>query len=484
MALLCSLSVSAQNDTKVNFEKIQAQCNEIPYNQRIRIAVSSFKVATAGATDKFGDELSQGLTNALQNVNCFNVLLSSKDLAEIEEEIQLGASGKTKAGSSPKSGEMKGAQVIVMGKITEFAEGKNKAGALGIQIGQNKTHIGFVITLINPETREIIDSKSINVEGKGNGSSGLTLLGVNLAGSSTGNKATADAVEKGIIKAIEFISSRKDALNMPGVKPDAADKSYNSANCPLLRAAYIPKVMVILPEFHLTQRIPDPAAETEINRKLVETGLQVIDAAMYATIKKQARFAEAARDPKVAISIGKEFGADIVIYGEAFSQAVPAGQGGQTSCRARVEIKAVRTDNAAIIAANGMEAGGSDNTEFVAAKVALRNAGALVADYILGQFCSKSLSFLPKGTPSSKDNNARTVTEIKVTHVNYSKLKALNDLLNTKGSVTDKSLTDGTATLQFEHDAKMDVADLVETRLADKFTIKNLEKGKLELEAK
>jgi curli biogenesis system outer membrane secretion channel CsgG len=482
--LLFPALLSAQKDTKVSFEKIQSQCTDLAYNKRVRISVSSFKVATPTATDKFGDELAQSLTNALQNVNCFNVLLSTKDMEEIEGEIQLGASGNTKAGSSPKRGQMKGAQVIVMGKVTEFAEGKNSAGALGIRIGSNKTHIGFIITLINPETREIIDSKSINVEGKGNGSSGMTFLGVNVAGSTTGNKATADAVEKGVIKAIEFIAAHKDGLAMPDAKPDAAPKNYTAANCPLLKAAYVPKVMVILPEFHITQRIPDPAAETEINRKLIEAGFQVVDAAMYAAIKKQARFIDAARDPKMAISLGKEFGADIVIYGEAFSESGISQGGKQVSCRARAEIKAVRTDNANIIAANGLEAGGIDNTEFVAAKVALRNAGGLVADYILEQFCSKNPQFSKKGAASAKTAEAKTVTEITVTNVSYNKLKALVEMLSSRGTVNDKSLTDGTATIQFEHDSKLDVADLIESRVADKFSVKSLEKGKLTIEAK
>lgn len=473
----------AQKDVKVTFESIKEQCNDLPYNKRVRISVSSFKVATPNATDKFGDELAQSLTNALQNVNCFNVLLSSKDIDEINDEIALGAAGNTKAGSSPKAGQMKGAQVIVMGKVTEFAEGKNKVGAFGIQVGGNKTHIGFIITLINPETREIIDSKSINVEGKGNGSSGLSLLGVNIAGSTTGNKATSDAVEKGVIKAIEFIAAHKDKMPFPEAMKETDNKAYTAANCAMLKAAYVPKIMVILPEFHILQRIPDPAAETEINRKLIEAGFPVVDAAIYATIKNKTMFIEAARDPKLAISLGKEFGADIVIYGEAFSERGGA-QGKQISCRARVEVKAVRTDNATIVAANGLEAGALDNTEFVAAKAALRSAGTLVVDYLLDQFCSKSLTFNKKGTRTSKADDSKVTTEITVLGTTYAKLKVLGELLATKGTLLDKSLVDGAGSIRLEHDAKIDIADFIESKLADKFTIKNVGKGKVTVEGK
>ncbi len=117
-----SITADAQkqdkNAPKVTFEDIQAMCPKVPLNKRVRLSVSSFKSATPTATAKFGDELSQMLTNALQNVNCFNVLLSQKDIAEITDEIEFAQSGNVKQGKGPKTGQMQGAQVIVMGKVT------------------------------------------------------------------------------------------------------------------------------------------------------------------------------------------------------------------------------------------------------------------------------------------------------------------------------------------------------------------------------
>lgn len=481
---LCGvLPVCGQNKPKVSFENIKSECSGLPLNKRVRISVSSFKVATPAANNKFGDELAQSLTNALQNIDCFNVLLSTKDIDEINDEIAFGQTGSTKAGSSPKTGNMKGAQVVVMGKVTEFSEGKNSVGALGIKVGANKVHIGFIVTLINPETREIIASKSINVDGKGNGTGGLSLLGVNVAGSTSGNKSTSDAVEKGIIEVIEFLGANKANMPFPEAETDKGSQNYSQDNCPLLKASYVPKIMVILPEFHITQRIPDPAAETEINRKLTEAGFPVVDAAMYASIKNNVLFSSAARDPKLAISLGKEFGADVVIYGEAFSERAGT-QSKQVSCRARAEIKAVRTDNAEIIAANGLEAGALDNAEFVAAKAALRSAGSLVADYVLSQFCSKNLVFNKSKTSTSKGDLSKTTTEIIITKAAYAGLKALTDLLGKSGKVLDKTLADGTATIHFEHGSGVDVADLVETKLPGKYQVTGIENGKLLLESR
>ncbi|MCB0745504.1 MAG: hypothetical protein KDC67_16475 [Ignavibacteriae bacterium] len=131
------------------------------------------------------------------------------------DEINFGETGNTKAGTSPKRGNMKGSQVIVMGKITEYAAGESSGGALGIKFGSNKAHIGFIIQLINAETRELIDSKSFNVDGRANGFKGLKIMGVKAVGSTQNNKALSDACEKGIIEAVEYITASKDKMPLP-----------------------------------------------------------------------------------------------------------------------------------------------------------------------------------------------------------------------------------------------------------------------------
>lgn len=211
----CMLVNGQEKDPKTTVEEIESQCADVPLAERVTMSVSSFNVATPTAYAKFGDELSQMLTNALQNVNCFNVLLSLKDSNEIMQEINFGETGNTKAGTSPKRGNMKGSQVIVMGKITEFAAGETSGGAFGIKVGGNKAHIGFIIQLINAETRELIDSKSFNVDGRANGFKGLRIMGIKAVGSTQNNKALSDACEKGIIEAVEYITASKSKMPLP-----------------------------------------------------------------------------------------------------------------------------------------------------------------------------------------------------------------------------------------------------------------------------
>ena len=473
--LLMFCSADAQ---KVTMEQIREQCGDLPYAKRIRLSVSNFEVATPTANGKFGDELSQMLSNALQNVNCFNVLLSIKESKALTDEIAFSQSGNTALNSGPQTGKMKGPQVVVLGKITEFSEGNNSVGALGIKVGGNKAKIGFIIQLVNAQTREVMESKSINVEGKANGFNGAKLFGLEMAGSTTNNKALSDACEKGIIQAVEFIASRKDKMVL---SEEEETKKFTTENCSILKSTYIPKVMVILPEFHISERIPDPAAETEINRKLIESGFKVVDAAMYATIKNGTRFIDASHNPKAAISLGKEFGADIVIYGEAFSQRTGL-QGSQVSCRARVEVKAVRTDDASIIAAHGLEAGALDNAEFVAAKSALRNGGTLVADYLLEQFCSKNLVFKKENSPTATEAN---YTLVRVENADFSKLKVLTDLLSKKGKIFDKTLSNNIGEFKIEHkDSAEAIAEIISKSAGTKYTIKELDSKAIVITAK
>ena len=223
VATACLLSCVSVATTaqEITFEEIAQQCEGVPFNERVRISVSNFDVATPTANRRFGDELAQMLTNALQNVNCFNVLLSLKDSRAITDEIDFDQSGYTASGANPQAGKMKGPQVVVMGKVTEFGEGETSGGAFGIRVGQNKAKIGFIVQLINTETREIIESQSINVEGRAAGFKGLRIAGMEAVGSTKNNQALADACEKGIIKAVEFIASRKNLMPLPDSQGNA-----------------------------------------------------------------------------------------------------------------------------------------------------------------------------------------------------------------------------------------------------------------------
>lgn len=200
---------------KTTFEKINEVCEGTPVAQRPRITVARFSVATPKAAYEFGAELSTMLSSALQQTSCFRVLESIDNFDDMADEIDLGDSKYTRSGSSPKAGQMMGAQFIITGEVTEYNEGNTGIKFSGLGIGGGKADIGFILKIVNPATREIIYSKSVNTQGK-KGFQGLKLLGFEAIGGNFKNKAVADACEKGIIKAVELLAEQKDNLTLAG----------------------------------------------------------------------------------------------------------------------------------------------------------------------------------------------------------------------------------------------------------------------------
>ncbi|PIU65183.1 MAG: hypothetical protein COS84_07225 [Armatimonadetes bacterium CG07_land_8_20_14_0_80_40_9] len=158
----------------------------------------------------------------------------------------------------------------------------------------------------------------------------------------------------------------------------------------LLEEMHMPRMMVIIPEVHLGRpKVPDPAGETEILRKLLEKGFDCVDQSQIKQIRENDQVRAAVNgDNKAAILLGLEYGAEVVIIGEAFSE-FNTEMAGMYSCRARVEARAIQTDTGKILATNGLHAGGADATENTAGKVALKNAGALMGDYLIEQILKK-----------------------------------------------------------------------------------------------
>jgi TolB-like protein len=145
-----------------------------------------------------------------------------------------------------------------------------------------------------------------------------------------------------------------------------------------------PSVMVVIPEMHVRQPVLiDPAAETEIVKRLLADGFQVIDSEYTVMM---------ARDPensgglfstrKTTADYAAQKGAAILLYGEAISE-----QGAQLDafegCRARVELKAIDTKTGNILVADSAYAGATDLAETVAGKKAIQKAANVLSDTFL-----------------------------------------------------------------------------------------------------
>lgn len=472
----------AQNE-KITFEEIRSACQGKPFDEKTRVTVARFSVTTPDAQGQFGGELSTMLGNALQQTNCFRVLESIKNAEDMTEELSFGASGMTQSGSSPQSGKMLGAQIVITGEVTEYNDGRSNVSLGGFSVGSDKARVGFVLKLVNPQTREVIFSRSINVLGKKNGFTGLSFAGLKLAGGNSQNQAVANAVEHAILEAVSVLVDNLDNLGLPDSKNDPNEpKSYNRNNCQLLAGGNPPSVMVIIPEVHIQRKIPDPAGETEIIRQLIKAGFKVIDPSVYNNIRNSDKIQTASKDASLTQSLGREYGADIVIIGEAFSERA-ADQGNMISCRARVEARAVSTKDASIIAAHGTHAGGADITESSSAKVALANAGGLMANYLLEQFCDSGSSGNGSGDVSGVVNNS---TSVKISRIDFADFKKIQTALDKSSMVSNmtKNFTGKDASFRIQHSGTTDdiLTLIMETKPS--IEVKGYADGKLTLNCK
>jgi TolB-like protein len=130
-------------------------------------------------------------------------------------------------------------------------------------------------------------------------------------------------------------------------------------------------VAVVIPEHHVTRQIPDPAAETEIKKVLLECGYKVIDAGD----NKLADWArQMLKDTKERAWPAAVDQADFVIVGEAFSE-LAARTGELVTCAGRAEVNVINRGNGRIILADRDTRRAVDLAENIAAKTALQNCG-------------------------------------------------------------------------------------------------------------
>ncbi|MBR4384289.1 MAG: hypothetical protein IKP64_12110 [Selenomonadaceae bacterium] len=148
-----------------------------------------------------------------------------------------------------------------------------------------------------------------------------------------------------------------------------------------------PKIAVYVPESHIQYRVPDPAGETAIVKALINAGFSnVIEVGARLNISNPLNMTAAQMS-----QAAQQFGADIMIVGEAFSEGV--GDPGQwlpgnqrtnmQACRARVEAKMFIVRTGQIIAADGKFGSAYDNSQAVASKKALAAAGQLMGEYFV-----------------------------------------------------------------------------------------------------
>lgn len=142
-----------------------------------------------------------------------------------------------------------------------------------------------------------------------------------------------------------------------------------------------PTVAVIVTEEHVTQRVIDPAVETEIKKTLIDCGFTVQDVPQndLADWSKLTHKDDVKSWPR---GMSK---ADYVITGAAISE-LGSRIGNLVSCSARAEINVINHKDGRIVHADRANTRGIDLAENIAGKKALQNAGRQISVKMLEYF--------------------------------------------------------------------------------------------------
>lgn len=197
------------------------------------------------------------------------------------------------------------------------------------------------------------------------------------------------------------------------------------------------RVIVIVPEQHLAApRIPDPAVETALCRRLIDADYKVIDQDRYSDLRYSEQMDRVARGgpgaDQEAARIGRKFGADLFVTGQAFTQEV-SRQNVQTDlgnvtrirCRARIELRAIRMDTAERVYVDSIQqTGPPDATVELSSKACLEEAADVMAPALL-----RKLDRLALGSTQSIDIQVRGMADIARAHALETAIRGLGGVL-------------------------------------------------------
>jgi curli biogenesis system outer membrane secretion channel CsgG len=201
-------------------EQAQAESYSGP---KARIAVSRFKDKTAKGyySGEIGAGMVDMLTTALFNTNRF-IVLERQTVQDVLAEQDLGASGRVQSGTEAPIGKIEGAELLVVGAVTEFEPhsaggGGGLGGVIGGRFGAitgafKKAHIAIDLRIVDAKTSRILAATS--VEGSATDVGGMFgILGGSVGGGLGGyqNTPTEKAIRVCLKEAVNWVTSQTPA---------------------------------------------------------------------------------------------------------------------------------------------------------------------------------------------------------------------------------------------------------------------------------
>ncbi len=182
--------------------------------EKPRIGVLRFTNQVAGLYwwhANVASELQDLLASELVSTRAFQVL-ERKEIDAVISEQDFSASGRVSKETLVKMKKIKGAKYLVAGTVAAFEQSGSKGGAVrfkGLSLGgkKDKTYIAVDVKVIDSETGEIVDARTIEASAKGKAiGAGLSVRNFSIAGGEAKKTPTGKAIRACIVYISEYLA--------------------------------------------------------------------------------------------------------------------------------------------------------------------------------------------------------------------------------------------------------------------------------------
>jgi curli biogenesis system outer membrane secretion channel CsgG len=181
--------------------------------EKPRIGVLRFTNQVAGLywwRSNVATELQDMLISELVSTRAFQVL-ERKEIGAVLSEQDLSASGRVSKSTLVKMRKIKGAKYLIAGTVAAFEKSGSKGGKVrfkGLSLGgkKTKTYIAVDVKVIDAETGEVVDARTIEANAKGKAiGAGLNLRNFSIAGGEAKKTPTGKAIRACIVYISEYL---------------------------------------------------------------------------------------------------------------------------------------------------------------------------------------------------------------------------------------------------------------------------------------
>ena len=180
---------------------------------KIRLGVLRFTNNTSAGwwSSSVANELSDMLASELVSTKAFSVL-ERKEIDAVLGEQDLSSSDRVSSKTKVKMKKLKGAQYLIAGTVSAYEEDvSGKKGGIafkGLSLGggKNKAYIAVDMKVIDTETGEIVDARTIEANAKGSAlSAGLSLRNFSVGGGGYEKTPAGKAIRACIVYIAEYL---------------------------------------------------------------------------------------------------------------------------------------------------------------------------------------------------------------------------------------------------------------------------------------